>query len=302
MPYDITILTDRRYVDPVSPTPYTDNILLEDGLVRKALENKGLSVNRTHWDDTTFDWAQTKYALFRTTWDYFDRYDEFKYWLKNIRFKTSLINSYKLLRWNMSKWYLRDLYMEGIPIPPTRFIHRGNETPLKALLLETGWKEFILKPAVAGAARHTYRFSMNDLEMMEKIFLKLIRQEDFLLQEFQERIMDSGEVALILFGDIYSHAVLKKARPGDFRVQDDHGGTVHHYEASPDQIALALKAFRACPEIPLYGRVDIMLDNVGKWCVSELEIVEPELWFRFRPEAADLLASQIMEKYEADAF
>ena len=300
MKYDVTILTDKRYLNPEKATPYTDNILLEDGLVRQALEQNGLRVNRMNWDDPDYDWESTKYVLFRSTWDYFDRYHEFKQWLKQIRFKTCLINSYKLIRWNMSKFYLRDLYMNGIPIPPTRFIHRNQDIQLSKIIGETGWSEFILKPAVAGAARHTYRFHADELEKMEPVFQKLLRNEDLLLQEFQFHILERGEIALMLFGNEYSHAVLKKAKPGDFRVQDDHGGTVSNHDADPEAIALAKKAFEACPEIPLYGRVDLMWDNQGQYCVSELEIVEPELWFRFHPEAAGLLAAQILSYINSD--
>ena len=45
-----------------------------------------------------------------------------------------------------------------------------------------------------------------------------------MLQEYQNKITTKGEVAFMIFGGKYSHAVLKKAKPGDFRVQDDFGG------------------------------------------------------------------------------
>ncbi len=72
----------------------------------------------------------------------------------------------------------------------------------------------------------------------------------------------------------------------------DFGGTVHHHEASDDEIEFALKAVEACPELPAYARVDIIRDNDGELAVSELELVEPELWFRLKPEAAGLLADE----------
>ena len=42
--------------------------------------------------------------------------------------------------------------------------------------------------------------------------------------------------------------------------------------------------------------VDIFKDNDGKWALAELEIFEPELWFRNRPEAALILAEIIKSK------
>ena len=72
MKLDIVVLTDRRYVAPEKKTPYIENVLQEDQLVLDALKNQGFKAVRKAWDDPDFDWSTTKYALFRTTWDYFD--------------------------------------------------------------------------------------------------------------------------------------------------------------------------------------------------------------------------------------
>ena len=94
----------------------------------------------------------------------------------------------------------------------------------------------------------------------------------------------------------FSHAVLKIAKPGDFRVQDDFGGTVHDYSPSAEQIAFAKSVVHAAPELPIYARVDIFRDNEGNWALAELEIFEPELWFRLDPTAAHTLAKTIKDK------
>ena len=71
--FDIVILTDHRYVNPERSDWYTQQVLDEDELLKTALENKGLKVCKKDWADTEFDWTSTKYAIFRTTWDYFER-------------------------------------------------------------------------------------------------------------------------------------------------------------------------------------------------------------------------------------
>lgn len=105
----------------------------------------------------------------------------------------------------------------------------------------------------------------------------------------------------MLFGGHYSHAVLKKAKEGDFRVQDDFGGTIHPYEPTQDEIFLARAAVEACHIPPLYARVDMVDDNNGKPAVSELELIEPELWFRRHEEAATLLAVEIKKLFSEHA-
>ena len=92
---------------------------------------------------------------------------------------------------------------------------------------------------------------------------------------------------------MYSHAVLKQAKAGDFRVQDDFGGSVTTYNPSETEITFAVNATKACPELPIYARVDIFTDNANQLAVSELELIEPELWFRNNHKAAGILAKQI---------
>ncbi len=54
-------------------------------LVREHLEQRGLTVERRAWDDPDFDWNQTAFIIFRSTWDYFDRYPEFSAWLEKVK-------------------------------------------------------------------------------------------------------------------------------------------------------------------------------------------------------------------------
>ncbi len=293
MKFDVTILTDRRYVAQNYPDTYSQNVVLEDRLLAEALERKGLMVTRTHWDNPDFDWSATRFAIFRTTWDYFDRFDEFEPWLDRVRGLTTLINPTELIYWNIDKFYLRDLEKQGVNLPPTIFIERGETKTLQELLASTTWQEVILKPSVSGAARHTYRFKKEDAADYTSIFHELVSNERMLLQEFQTNILTKGEVAFMVFGGKYSHAVLKKAKAGDFRVQDDFGGTVHPYEANPEEIAFIEKAIAACSPVPLYARVDVIWDNHGALCLGELEMIEPELWFRMNDASADQLAEAI---------
>ena len=295
--YDLTILTDRRYDNPSELNDYICNVILEDRLLRDALEEKGLKVFRTHWDNPDFDWTRTRYAIFRTTWDYFDRMEAFMPWLEKTAEITQFINPISLIKWNMDKHYLQDLQHNGIEIPDTVFIEKGEKRALTEIARDKNWTEFILKPAISGAARHTYRFSKTETEKFESIFTSLIANESMLLQEFQKNILTKGEVALMLFGGRFSHAVLKLARAGDFRVQDDFGGTVHNYMPTEQEIAFAEKVITNISPLPAYARVDIFWDNQGKPVVSELEMIEPELWFRKSKNAADMMASHIFKNY-----
>lgn len=290
---DIVILTEDRYVNPTEINEYNKNVLLEDQLVLDALRQEGLHAVRKSWSDPDFDWSSTKYIIFRTTWDYFDRYDEFSKWLTEVSTKTTLLNSAKIINWNIDKHYLTDLKAKGIHICETHFIEQGTATTLHDLHQQLGWQKTVLKPCISGAARHTYKLDASNIEQHETIFQELISEEAMMLQPFQENIMTKGEYSFVVINGKYSHAVLKIAKPGDFRVQDDFGGTVHIHNATNAQITFAENAVKACIEQPMYARVDVIVDNDDKLAISELELIEPELWFRHHSEAATKLAKAI---------
>ncbi|MEC7752678.1 hypothetical protein [Roseivirga sp. UBA1976] len=297
--FDIVVLTDNRYVAPENPGWYVQNILKEDGLVVEALQSKGFKVTRKSWSDPDFDWSSTKAVLFRTTWDYFDRYEEWKGWLKKVSEATEMINPYQLIQWNMDKHYLKDLQVKGINIPETHYVEIGVVTNLAALFAQKEWTDCILKPCISGAARHTYRIDLSNIHEYEPIFQKLIQQEAMMLQPFQKNVVEKGEISLMVMGGQFTHAVLKIAKPGDFRVQDDFGGTVHEYQPTLEEIAFAEKAVAACDPQPYYARVDIIRDNNNELAVIEMELIEPELWFRLKPAAAEVLVEAISKKVQA---
>ena len=291
--FDIVIITEGRYIHPTNKNWYIDQVLLEDKLVQVALEKKGLRVCRKDWADPEFNWKNTEYAIFRTTWDYFEKLDEFYCWIEKTKHKTKFINSSEIINWNIDKQYLKDLAKNNINIAPTVFINKEKNISLSQLFIQTEWNDAVIKPAISGAAIDTYRINVSNYTNYEHIFQKLITEKDMLFQQFMNNILFNGEVSLIMIGQKYTHAVKKTAKKGDFRVQDDHGGIVEKHTATKEEILFAERCLKACPYKPIYARVDIVYDNKNKLALSELELIEPELWFRNNPKAATLLAETI---------
>ena len=294
--YDVIVLTQEEYIAPTSVDWYIKNVLDEDNYVLEALRAEGLKAEKKDWADLDFDWSTTKSVIFRTTWDYFDRYPEFEPWLAKISSQCQLFNSADIIKWNIDKHYLSDLMSAGLNVAPSHFISHGSSITLKDLFSETGWSQAVLKPTISGAARHTYRLSPANAESHENIFAELLAVEDMIFQEFLNDIVEFGEISLMFMGGEYTHAVRKIAKSGDFRVQDDHGGTVEIHEASKEEIEFGLASLEACPYEPIYARIDIVKDNNGKLSLCELELIEPELWFRNNPESATLLAKAVKRK------
>lgn len=295
---DVTIVTAKAYLFPVEGDSYSENIFKEYQLLKEALEAIGCTVERTYWDDPAYDWSQTKVAVIRTVWDYFERFEEFNTWMINAALVTNLINPLPLQQWNSHKFYLQQLQEKGVRIVPTEFITKGSECTLQEISEKRGWIKMVIKPAISAAAFHTYKISEENILQREPLFQKLLRERDMLVQEFQGTIVTLGEASLMVFNGRYTHAILKKAKSGDFRVQDDFGGSVHPYKPSKQEIEFAEFANAQCPIMPIYGRVDIIWDDSGQCYLSEMEFLDPEIWLRNAPETARILAEGIAKRID----
>ena len=296
--YDVILLTEDRYEQPEKITPYISNVLKEDNLVKNALQKNGLRVGRVSWSNPTFDWSSTRVALFRTTWDYFYQFNEFEQWLSRVSNLTQLIHSPEVIKWNLNKVYLKELEEKGIRIPETTILNIGDGRSLRQHFDSCGFDKVVLKPCVSGCARHTYVITAENVLDYEQVYRELIEKEQLIIQPFQKKILTRGEVAHMVIGGRYSHSILKLAKPGEFRVQDDFGGTTSNYKANVEEINFVEQAIVACKYKSIYGRVDVVWDNNNQLAVSEIEMIEPEMWFRYYPEAADKLAQEIFKEVD----
>ena len=209
---DVVILTDKRYAGQPSSTGsvagYVDNLLLEDRLVADALLELGLDVDRRAWCDASMDWNRTRSAVFRTTWDYFDRWNEFSPWLENTARQTRLFNAPALVRWNLDKHYLQDLEQTGVVVVPTTYVDQGKHVPLSQAAEAHGWSKVVIKPAIAGGAVDTYLVNLQDdahvlspqpsnQEHRETLWHNLVAKQDMLVQPFLTNVVRAGEVSLV---------------------------------------------------------------------------------------------------------
>lgn len=297
--FDIALLTEAQYVNPLKTDWYIDQVLKEDGLVKTALENLGYSVKIVDWADKHVNWSDFKICVFRTIWDYFHRFKEFSEWLDKVKDQTMFVNSIDQILWNVDKHYLSDLSDHGVPIVETYFVEQNDERSLQDIYNATGWNKIVLKPCVSGGGRHTYLLDSSTLSEHEQVFSELISNEAMMVQPFIESITEKGEVSHVVIAGKYSHSVLKLAKSGDYRVQDDFGGSVHDYTASEEEIAFAEFAAKACSPLPSYARIDVVWGNKSELLIGEIELIEPELWFRNFPEAADALAIEVGKKFKA---
>jgi len=114
-----------------------------------------------------------------------------------------------------------------------------------------------------------------------------------MVQPFLDAIGIEGEWSLVFFAGEFSHAVLKRPAPGDFRVQDEHGGTAAPGRPPAGVIESARRALEAVSEPWIYARVDGCAPG-GVFQLLELEMLEPTLYLDTGPEPAGHFARTIV--------
>ncbi|GLQ48076.1 ATP-grasp domain-containing protein [Dyella lipolytica] len=273
------------------PTVHPDDVYFVD-----VLERLGVQTTFCIWNDPAVDWAAFDAVLIRTMWDYFQHYSAFLSWVESLdRLGVPAINDTRLIRWNSEKRYLLDLERQGVPIIPTR-IGRGGH--LSEVLPSMSGQDVVIKPTVSGGAWHTLRGTVGSADFQQALAL-LPTHLDYLVQPFVPEIASHGEWSLLHFAGIYSHAVIKYPAAGDYRVQQQHGGSAT--QAVPDAaiVNAADKALAAVAALghreQAYVRVDgVMVD--GQFRIMELEFIEPFLHLAIRPDAAERFAEYIIDR------
>lgn len=289
----VALVNDHRWIDPPNPGAYARNILEEDRILSEALVSSGFEVSRVDWANPEIDWRRFDAIVIRQTWDYFERLDEFRTWIDRVEPLTRVINPVEVMHWNCDKRYLIELADAGVPTVSTIVVERQEPVPSLAGLLERhGFTEAVIKPAVSGAGRETYLIRGKDTSALENDWQRLVAAEAMLLQPFIPAIIEHGEVSLIVIDGEVTHAVRKIAAEGEFRVQDDHGGTVHAYTPGKREAGVAQTALAAVPGRVSYARVDLV-DGADGPLVMELKLIEPELFFRRHAGAAGRLAAAV---------
>jgi glutathione synthase/RimK-type ligase-like ATP-grasp enzyme len=268
-------------------------LALDDRHLLRALRARGVDAEAVVWEDPLADFAAAPLTIVRSTWDYAFRLPFFFEQLEHISRVTTLANPIKLLRYSAHKQYLLALEAAGVAIVPTVLVRRDAAFDLHAQVGERGWKEIVVKPAVGAAGRWTRRFVAGD-DQAKGHLARVLAQDDALIQPFLPAIVHEGELSVVVIAGEITHAVRKRGAPGDFRVHEDHGGSVQTLKPDQEVRGLVGRALAAAPGAPLYARVDVVRGLDGELCVMELELVEPELFFAYSEAATARMVDAIL--------
>ena len=267
----------------------------DDQTLADALAARGVEVTPIPWTEIDpYAVVGAPPIILRSTWDYHRVPTMFLSWLDALADSGRMtMNPPDVARGNVDKIYLQNLESAGIAIPRTRWIDQPVNDTIAAAMREQGWDRAVLKPRIAATAYGT--FLISEGEALSDDDLAPARSSGALLQEVVPEIVQRGETSIVYAGGSFSHAVVKRAKAGDFRVQKDFGGSVEPTSPTAAMLALASTVMTHVPDTCLYARIDLAESRRGP-LLMELELIEPELYFLIVPDAADRMAHLIVDR------
>jgi len=260
----------------------------EDKLIADALHARGAEVRTMVWSETDAGALVGETVVIRTPWDYQEKFAAFVAWLKAVdKTAARLVNPLGLLLGNIDKKYLADMRERGFAVPET--VVCKSRAELEAALAGPAFADAVIKPTIGASAIGLHRIRADDPATWAAVDFS----KPQLLQRFLPEIETGGEQTFVFFGGKFSHAVRKRAKPGDIRVQVDWGGTVEVITPSPALIDQAAHFLTALPAPTTYARVDTV-EVDGQLLLMELEIIEPELFCLYVPGTAEQFAEALL--------
>jgi len=279
-----------------------EDFFVYDHLTFEPLRDLGWDVVEVPWSRPTREWAEFDAVVIRSPWDYQNVPKQFMATLAAIeQAGTRLFNPLRVCQWNLDKVYLKELQVRGVPIVPTQWIDHLDEARLAKIFSQAGEESrLVVKPTIGAGADGIYVLSPDDKHQAERAVNEYATQR-LMVQPFLSSIQTTGEYSLFYFAGRYSHAIIKQPQAGDFRVQEEHGGSIRAATPSETMRQIATQALDAVGETLLYARVDIVLLDDGSPAVIELEIIEPSLYFSYDLESPRRFADALDEMWARSA-
>jgi glutathione synthase/RimK-type ligase-like ATP-grasp enzyme len=261
----------------------------ETRFLARALSEAGWAVDVAVWSDPSVRWAGCGLTVLRSTWDYPDHLDAFVAWCERTAGVTSLHNPPGLVAGNVDKRYLMALENAGVPVIPSRWLADANPDALARLSRREGWPQLVVKPAVGVDGLGLRRWPPEDGPAIDEdgpegASLRPEGDADhgWIVQPYVASVRTRGERSVVMLDGRPAWSVEKRPAPDcpDIRVQERWGGSTRTTAPDAEADAVAARALAmACPgAAPLYARVDLLVHD-GGWHVTEVELIEPSLYF-----------------------
>jgi hypothetical protein len=245
---DLSRYYTEFYLEERKPYLFTH----DDLLAVEDLRSRGCVVDAVVWGtDVAALVGVYDILILRSPWDYMDnKHSETRFlsWLESLQANgVNVLNRVEICKWSLDKHYLRDLEMVGVRVVPSQFVEPDTDAEPLMRAAFAQHHAVVVKPVVAAAAKDCNAIrTAQQLESFVNERFAALRTPGraFILQPFIPEIATVGEISVVFLCGRYSHAVRKLPKQGDWRVQDELGGSVESVDPSDDLVAFAEDAYR----------------------------------------------------------
>ncbi|WP_299191878.1 hypothetical protein [uncultured Erythrobacter sp.] len=260
--------------------------------IEPALADAGLTLKVIDWEAPLEAFEGVDLVMLGTAWNYQDKAEAFLAKLDALEARGIIVcNSAEVVRWNITKTYLRELATHGAATIPTRWLDKVSAAEAEAAMDAFGCDRLVVKRQVGAGAMGQ--------EMLTRGEVPAGWQFDHpaMLQPFLPAIASEGELSFIFIEGELSHVLRKLPAKGDYRIQSLYGGQESVHAPSPEEASAAAAIIAALPfAAPLYARIDMLRMEDGALAVMESELIEPYLYPEQGPELGARLARAVQRK------
>jgi len=265
---------------------------LQIGALREGLAGRA-EVLDIDWRAPLAQLSGFDMALLGTPWDYTEAKDEFLARLEALEAAgVTVCNPVEVVRWNADKLYLQDLAERGAATIPTLWSEAPDTAEVEAAFAALGCDRLVVKRRVGAGAIGQECFARGQVPADWRM------DQPAMIQPFLPAIQQEGELSFVFVDGVLSHALVKRAVPGEYRIQSLYGGIEAALDPAPADRAAAEAVMAMLPfaRPPFYARIDMVRLPGGALAVIEAELIEPYLYPRQGPRLGAMLAKAALAR------
>jgi glutathione synthase/RimK-type ligase-like ATP-grasp enzyme len=271
------------------------DLSVSDAELARELTDRGHRVTARPWNTAPLsEFTSADMVVLRSNWDYHHDLARFDQWLGEVDDSPAVLhNPAHLVRAYLNKSSLVDLSDAGFVTPRTLATPEFDADAAVDWADRHGFDRVVIKPSVGASGFGVELVACHDLAAAAERWRQDPDRRPLLIQEFMPQVQ-GGEHALVFFGGRFSHALLRTAADGDFRVNGAYGGSMSLLK-NPSQalIEFGHKVEAALPGPATYVRIDVVGDESG-FAIMEVEVNEPALGLHLAPGSAARFADALI--------
>ena len=285
------------------------NLDEDDRGLPDALRERGIEPRVAIWDDPAVNWDDAGVVVMRSVRDYAtkDKYAAFLEWARSL---SRVANHSDVVTWNSDKHYLGRLADLGVPMIPTTWLE--PTAGLSKHQVHTRFPaqgDFVVKPAISSGGRGTGRYTSTHAgsrsQAINDAMHHLRHGRSVMVQRYLQQVDRGGEISLVYFNGILSHAVDKAPMLHPrFRSTDEEVVTAREPSEQEwlwgERVRKAIHGLikeHAGRDIQLlFNRVDMVGDGQGGFYLMEVSLIDAGLYLGSTPDALDNFADAIAQR------